>query len=364
MGYFEKRRPVEADAAVKDADTAAEEVQAAPKPAAKVEQKQQKQQPAQKSGTDATASVAVDDNEHEVDQPSGGGNEEVADSGIRARRLARQRRDLVGPGALESPGPCCVPADAAALAENARLMRELLEARHRLANREEKRRQEAESWRSEVLRLRLSLATSQSAEAARSSNQESVEDAVKRLKKDLEERRRRREEYDAQLRELDEANRRVQEELSSEAALSGQLHEQACRQAVAFLTRRSSTAPETFISSLPRLDAETMKWVKAQIETHLRQRDLGLAMAGLTPPSTRTGSNAGGSESTGTTADVSRAASSSVIVSASIGGAGTTISSGSTASKGGTGARNGVGACGKGGDGKGATSSRRGRGRR
>jgi len=185
--------------------------------------------------------------------------------------------------------------------EQARVRCELLEVRHRLRVREENHRQEADFWRETALQMALQLAegalsceyggdgasiiggsagpgpgaaASVGGGAGACDASAWGADESTAAAEVLAVRRAQREEAETRLGVLLAQKRAAGERVACCAELTQRLREDLSREAVSLLTRgrggETGAAARTFVRSLPRLDDETLRWVRSEILAHKR----------------------------------------------------------------------------------------------
>lgn len=160
------------------------------------------------------------------------------------------------------------------LAENARLKRELAKVHHRQVNRDEAHKQEIEFWRRCALNMELRLAEGQMELQGFSSDPEAEtdddsghhEEGPLPSAEELSRLRAMRINAEQKNELLRAHVQDIERGIAEETSLSQHLRERACQQAVGFLTRRASTPAQTFVASLARLDEQTLRWVREQID--------------------------------------------------------------------------------------------------
>lgn len=180
------------------------------------------------------------------------------------------------------------------ICESARLECEVAAAWQRLRNRDEQHLAEIGFWRQRALGLELRLA-----EGRALATEAQAEEALARQSggengggggrqgaaadvaayASAEELMRQscswREAAEQRLEATRAALRGAEARLTRSTELSAVLQSQACQQAVSLLTRRTTSPAETFVNSLSRFDAQTLRWVRSQIELQKRERELG-----------------------------------------------------------------------------------------
>lgn len=222
------------------------------------------------NGDDVVLEDAQDDAVDDVDHNEGDAQmttcDDVGTVDDESLQLARQRR---------TPRPLRPLATAADLAENARLKRELAEVHHQIFNRVERSRCEADFWRRKALQLELDMLALREADVAgawcsaggaTSSRTAAAVAAVEERQQELLALRKKRQSAEQRVEEL-QANVREAKvaSLSEKGTLERMRHDHS-QQALQMLTRRTTGPVDTFLSSLPRMDAQALHWVRSQID--------------------------------------------------------------------------------------------------
>lgn len=183
--------------------------------------------------------------------------------------------EAAAPAAPSAPVRTRRPASDALLEENARLRQELAEVHHHIINHVESRRLLVEMQRRGALQLELKLAACTADEVATSS-QALVGEAP--AGEELRRRRAQRNHEEQTLCLLEQRAAAAREQATRDAAVAAELRQQFSQQAAELLTRRGAGPADTFLSSLARLDVQSLSWVRAQIDAHRLERESATPM--------------------------------------------------------------------------------------
>mmetsp|Transcript_63837 Transcript_63837/g.118666 ORF Transcript_63837/g.118666 Transcript_63837/m.118666 type:complete len:220 (+) Transcript_63837:31-690(+) len=194
--------------------------------------------------------------------------------------------------------PCVTDAaalgEATVLAENARLRREVAEVRHKLGNRTWQYQEELEFWQSSALQMQLHLLEPQLRGLLPQLSTEDEESDPETLpngscaassgtarwstrrgatkKQAQTEQSKRLAQAREELKAAEAACEAAEHAAAAAEAEEKQLRQRFSEQALRQLTRRSAGPAQTFITSMAKTDAATLRWVKQEIEAHLQER--------------------------------------------------------------------------------------------